>query len=58
MAEANTEALKALVDRQKLEEEKKNFELEKTRQIEEERKKIKQKLLRGQQNKMREILLS
>ena len=40
LAEANDEALKARVDRKKLEEEKKNFEFEKVKQIEEERKKI------------------
>jgi len=40
LAEANTEALKARVDRQNLEEERKNFELEKIKQIEGERKKI------------------
>ena len=40
LAEANVEALKARVDRKKLEEEKKNFELEKAKQIEGERKKI------------------
>ena len=40
LIEANTETLKARVDRQKLEEEKKSFELVKVRQIEEERKKI------------------
>src|SRR3989338_4092 len=40
LAEANVEALKARIDRKKLEEEKKNFELEKAKQIEGERKKI------------------
>jgi len=40
LAEANDEALKARVDRKKLEEEKKNFEFEKVKQIEGERKKI------------------
>ena len=40
LTEANTEALKARADRQKLEEEKKNFELEKAKQIEGERKNI------------------
>ncbi len=40
LTEANAEALKARADRQKLEEEKKNFELEKVKQIEGERKKI------------------
>lgn len=43
LAEVNTEALKTRVDRQKLEEEKKNFELEKAKQIEEERKNIEEK---------------
>ena len=37
--EANAEALKARADRQKLESDKKYFELEKIKQIEEERKK-------------------
>ncbi|MBU3965568.1 DUF2130 domain-containing protein [Patescibacteria group bacterium] len=40
LIEANTEALKARVDRQKLESDKKYFELEKIKQIEGERKKI------------------
>lgn len=40
LAQANAEALRAIADRQKLEEEKRNFELEKIKQIEGERKKI------------------
>jgi hypothetical protein len=40
LTEANKEALKARADRNKLEEERKSFELEKIKQIEDERKKI------------------
>ncbi|MBU4350744.1 DUF2130 domain-containing protein [Patescibacteria group bacterium] len=40
LTEATTEALKARADRQKFEDDKKNFELEKVKQVESERKKI------------------